>query len=214
MEPNEQNTDRPCQHCGAATWEAVVNAAVWTEGGLVAVEGIPARVCEACGEQFFDETIAGRIAQAARDPAAAPARELLVPVFSLIDVELPRSQIRPEALEIEDSEAAELTFAGIEQGPDKPQAQEAQEDPRGRESWPCKYCGADTYRDLVKSAFWGDSGLVAVEDVPARVCRQCGERFYDDRTAWKIEKVMNDPAVKPRQKLVVPLWSLAEIDPK
>ena len=53
---------------------------------------------------------------------------------------------------------------------------------------------------------------MAVEDVPARVCRQCGERFYDEETTWKIEKVMSDPTVKARQKVVVPLWSLAEIE--
>ena len=169
-------------------------------------------MCEGCGEQLFDEAIPGKIAQAARDPAATPSRELLVPVFSLTEVEVPERQARPEVLGEEEIEAAELTFAGVEQGAQGPQGQEAQEDRGSGESWPCQYCGSDTRRDFVKSAFWGDSGLVAVEDVPARVCRQCGERFYDEETTWKIEKVMSDPTVKARQKVVVPLWSLAEIE--
>ena len=207
MEQDRQNEDRPCEHCGATTWEAVVEAAVWTEGGLVAVEGIPARVCQGCGEQFFDEQVSRTITGAARNPAVAPKRQILVPLFSLTDVELPKSQARPEGLDEEEIEAAELTFAGEEQT-----GQEPREDRESGEAYVCKYCGSDTCDELVKSAFWADRGLVAVEDVPARVCRQCGERFYDERTTWKIEKVIGDPTLQPKQTLTVPLWSLAEIE--
>ena len=128
--------------------------------------------------------------------AVAPKRQILVPLFSLTDIEAPKRKTRPEGLDEEEIEAAELTFAGEEQT-----GQEPREDRESGEAYVCKYCGSDTCDELVKSAFWADRGLVAVEDVPARVCRQCGERFYDERTTWKIEKVLAPAVSEPEGEL-------------
>jgi len=76
----------------------------------------------------------------------------------------------------------------------------------------CEYCGAGTHKDVVKAAFWGERGLVAIEDIPARVCEQCGEQFYDEETFRKIERLIADPNAKAKRELVVPLFSLREVN--
>lgn len=47
----------------------------------------------------------------------------------------------------------------------------------------CTQCG-DTRVELhrVRSAFFEGERLVVVEGIPALVCLNCGERFYDDTT--------------------------------
>ena len=39
----------------------------------------------------------------------------------------------------------------------------------------------------MQAAFWEDERLVVVEEIPALVCRGCGERFYDDATAMRLD---------------------------
>jgi len=96
-----------------------------------------------------------------------------------------------------------MTLPGNPSGP-------AQEGPQaGPAAVPCTCCGADTREDFVKAAFWGPQGLVAIEDIPARVCEGCGEQFYDDQTAQRIEGIVNGSAAVPRQRITVPVFSLA-----
>ncbi len=79
-------------------------------------------------------------------------------------------------------------------------------------AFPCTYCGADTREDRVKAAFWGDRGLVAIEDIPARICQGCGEQFYDDATSQKIERIVNGSAIMSKREIIVPLFSLADVN--
>ncbi|HEU0201649.1 MAG TPA: type II toxin-antitoxin system MqsA family antitoxin [Burkholderiaceae bacterium] len=52
----------------------------------------------------------------------------------------------------------------------------------------CTNCGsADLHLSNVRSAFWQDDRLVVVEDIPALVCRTCGEQFYDDETVVALD---------------------------
>jgi len=76
-------------------------------------------------------------------------------------------------------------------------------------AFPCAYCGAATHDDVVKAAFWGRQGLVAIEDIRARVCGGCGEQFYDDKTARRIEGIVEGSTAVPRRRITVPVFSLA-----
>jgi hypothetical protein len=62
---------------------------------------------------------------------------------------------------------------------------------------------------MVRAAFWGRQGLLAIEDIPARVCQRCGEQFYDDQTAQRIENIVNGSAETPARKILVPVFSVA-----
>ncbi len=199
----------PCEQCGFPTRDDIVNAAVWRREGLIAIEGIPARVCEACGEHSYDQRTARRLESVIAQPPAKAGREILVPVFSLSEVETPERTGRTEALDEEEMEALEATFAGAEHG-----GAATAQSPRGPEGFLCKHCGSETREDIVQSALWTDKGLVAVEDVPARVCEGCKEQFYDDETIQKIDKLIERgfPPDKATRKIVVPVFSLEEVE--
>lgn len=42
----------------------------------------------------------------------------------------------------------------------------------------CYFCGGQTEEKLVTDLYAEDELYLAVENVPADVCRQCGERYY------------------------------------
>lgn len=33
--------------------------------------------------------------------------------------------------------------------------------------------------------------IIIIKDVPAKVCKQCGEQYFDDDTSENIEKIVN-----------------------
>ena len=36
-----------------------------------------------------------------------------------------------------------------------------------------------------------DNTVIFIKDVPAKVCKKCGEKFYDNEIAANIEKIVN-----------------------
>jgi len=205
----EHQAASPCEHCGCATRDDVVKAALWGQRGWLVIEDIPARVCEGCAEQFYDEETSRKIAKVIAAPIAGAKREILLPVFSLPEVELPKEQSHPEVLEEEDMEAVETTFTGTEAS-----RQEREELRESRDGFSCRYCGSHTREDTVRSAFWAAGGLVAVEDIPAQVCQGCGERFYADETTRRIAELTTHgfPAERANRKTLVPVFSLGEVE--
>jgi hypothetical protein len=145
----------------------------------VAVEDVPARVCEACGEQLFDEVAARSIEKVLARPWSAAKHELRVPVFSLADM--------------------------------KTTTIECPETPRDLR---CEHCESPTDQDVIRSVLWTSRGLVAVEDIPARVCRECKEPYYDAQTVRKIMELTGEgyPADVAKRELAVPVFSLTEIE--
>lgn len=52
----------------------------------------------------------------------------------------------------------------------------------------CSYCGGRvTERLTQKPCFWGDKLVALVDQVPAGVCEQCGERYYRAAVLKRIE---------------------------
>ncbi len=77
------------------------------------------------------------------------------------------------------------------------------------EPFRCLYCGSETEEEVVQAALRSARGWLILEDIPARVCKQCGEQFYDDLVAERIERITADPAPKPQREITVPVFSLA-----
>ena len=93
---------------------------------------------------------------------------------------------------------------------DDEQEERQVEDGCDDKAFACEYCGSGTRADIVRAAFWGDEGLVAIEEIPARVCEGCGEQFYDEVTTRKIEKILQGPTPKARREVLVPVFSLED----
>ena len=75
----------PCPRCGQGLRSATVKTAIWREDRLFVVEDIPAHVCDACMEQFYDEPTTEALRRLTGEgfASATPTREVVVPIFSL-----------------------------------------------------------------------------------------------------------------------------------
>jgi YgiT-type zinc finger domain-containing protein len=77
-----------CAECGAPNLHSArVRSAFWHDDRLVVVDDIPALVCDACGEQFYDDNTVVRLDLLRGDgfPRERAQSELIVPVFSFRD---------------------------------------------------------------------------------------------------------------------------------
>ena len=74
----------------------------------------------------------------------------------------------------------------------------------------CTQCGANEVRSsTVRTAFWEGERLVVVEGIPALVCAACGERFFDDSTAIRLDLLRGAgfPEALATDALHVPVFS-------
>lgn len=85
---SELQSSVTCTNCGSAdVRRGNVRSAFWQDDRLVVVEGIPALVCGACSEQFYDDsTVVGLdLLRGEGFPADRATSELVVPVFNFGD---------------------------------------------------------------------------------------------------------------------------------
>ena len=88
MNALEQQTALACANCGSSNVGiSHVRSAFWHDNRLVVVEGIPALVCGACAEQFYDDATVVELDQLRGEgfPADKARAELRVPVFAFGD---------------------------------------------------------------------------------------------------------------------------------
>jgi YgiT-type zinc finger domain-containing protein len=64
---------------------STVKTAIWREDRLFVVEDIPAHICDPCMEQFYDDDTTDALRRLTESgfTSFAPAREIVVPIFSL-----------------------------------------------------------------------------------------------------------------------------------
>jgi YgiT-type zinc finger domain-containing protein len=77
----------------------------------------------------------------------------------------------------------------------------------------CGNCGGPNIHEArVRSAFWHDDRLVVVEDIPAAVCDDCHEQFFDDGAVVVLDLLRGDgfPAEKARSELRVAVFSFRD----
>ncbi len=93
MDDAAQTLSAPCPECQSTdTRHAHVRTAFWHDDRLVVIEDVPALVCNACGEQFYDDATVRLIDRMRQNgfPPAQAIRELRVPVFSCRAVASPQ----------------------------------------------------------------------------------------------------------------------------
>lgn len=75
----------------------------------------------------------------------------------------------------------------------------------------CGQCGGTrVHREAVRSAFWHGERLVVIEDIPALVCDDCNEQFFDDRTVMLIDRLRGEgfPPDRSSHEIVAQVFSL------
>jgi len=174
----EENSKQPgsslrCKYCGYGTREDVIKAAFWMNDGLIIVEDVLTQVCEGCAEQFLDDETTQQIKRLLKNPTEGLRRQIRVSVYDLSRVDSISKRRRLQSIKVKREPETNLQ---------------------------CKYCKSETVEKLVKSAFWVNERLIAVENIPARVCRECKVQFYDDETAETIAMLEQLRTVPERAK--------------
>ena len=86
MNNNEMNP-RPatCPRCERAMRSDLVKTVMWYDERVVLVENIPALVCDACMDQFYDDETTEALTRLTEEgfPLVEQTGEILVPVFTL-----------------------------------------------------------------------------------------------------------------------------------
>ena len=73
----------------------------------------------------------------------------------------------------------------------------------------CYFCGGSVKEEDVSVDFWWGEKLVIFEAVPAKVCQQCGERFFEAAVYKEMERVAQ-VEVKPSKSIVVNIVNFRE----
>ena len=65
------------------------------------------------------------------------------------------------------------------------------------------------HREMVHTSIWMGRRLVIVEDVPALVCRTCGEQYYEDETSMTLDLMRGAgfPESRAARFVSVPVFS-------
>lgn len=57
----------------------------------------------------------------------------------------------------------------------------------------CSYCGGRVAeRNVKKTCFWGEELTAIIDNVPAGVCEQCGEKYYKAVVLKSVEKILKE----------------------
>jgi len=75
----------------------------------------------------------------------------------------------------------------------------------------CTYCGGEVVEKKIDYDYRRNNRLMVVSNVPAGVCRQCGEKYFRPEVLKKMDEIYHDifdRNQKPERTLTVPAVSL------
>ena len=72
----------------------------------------------------------------------------------------------------------------------------------------CYLCGGALQSGRVTAREWRDGKLTLIENVPALVCENCGEPYFDAETCRQMDRVM-ETAETPSRTIEVPVYAFS-----
>jgi YgiT-type zinc finger domain-containing protein len=74
----------------------------------------------------------------------------------------------------------------------------------------CPRCSGALSATTVRTTIWQGDRVAIVEDIPAHVCGECLEQFYDDAVSEALRRLAEDgfPAAQADREITVPVFSL------
>jgi len=73
----------------------------------------------------------------------------------------------------------------------------------------CLQCGFSTVKKFVTVENWWGDTFTLVENVPAWVCENCGEQYFDAKVIKELEK-MKDKPPKVKRIIKVPVFNYSQ----
>lgn len=68
----------------------------------------------------------------------------------------------------------------------------------------CNLCGGRVSEKLIqKACWWGDNLTAIIDNVPAGVCEQCGEKYYEAKVLKEIERVLREKEFTSKAEIPV-----------
>ena len=74
----------------------------------------------------------------------------------------------------------------------------------------CPFCKGEAKEQLIRYVQEYDGQVVIIENVPAHVCAQCGEKLIRPEVAEKIQRLVWERP-SPKRSATVPVYDLAEV---
>ena len=74
----------------------------------------------------------------------------------------------------------------------------------------CDLCGGKVEKKLVGYTLFYEGHWIIVENVPAKVCRQCGEKLFDPKVVERLQRIIWNKQM-PRKKIKTPVFNLSSI---
>lgn len=75
----------------------------------------------------------------------------------------------------------------------------------------CHVCGEQMHEQLINQDFWIKSNLMVIEDVPAGVCPQCGERVVRAEVGRQVAAIIAAANEMPQTRTIsVPVISFTQ----
>ena len=71
----------------------------------------------------------------------------------------------------------------------------------------CQFCCGVVNKKTVSLDLWKKEKLYVFKNVPAKVCEQCGEKYFSSKIYGIIDKLLKEKS-KPDETMVVPVISL------
>lgn len=72
----------------------------------------------------------------------------------------------------------------------------------------CGYCGGEIDEQKIRVDFWWEGKLYLIEDVPAGICKQCGEKYYTAKVSKGMDELVRSKVVE--RTLQVPVKRFKE----
>ena len=74
----------------------------------------------------------------------------------------------------------------------------------------CAFCKGELEERLIRYLSEFEGRVIIIENVPAEVCTQCGEKVFRPEAVEKIQRlVWEQPS--PKRRVEVPVYDLAEV---
>lgn len=73
----------------------------------------------------------------------------------------------------------------------------------------CNVCEGNLRHELVSYTQWYQGRLIVIENVPAWVCEQCGETYYDPDVVERIQALIWSGA-EPTRVIETPVYDLSK----
>lgn len=71
----------------------------------------------------------------------------------------------------------------------------------------CQFCGGNVIKKTISLDLWKREELYIFKNVPAKVCGQCGEKYFSSKIYGIIDRLLKENSI-PDETMVVPVLSL------